>query len=249
MRYTPKIAPWPSEFADKIPVSEIFCSIQGEGRFAGTPSVFIRLKYCNLGCAWCDTRFTWDQGKIEEGELCTAEQIADKSRQLLGKHNSESRDIHIVITGGEPMLHQDRIPGLIDVLRTRGFEFFEIETNGMYLPSLEMLERISWWNCSPKLRNNGLSPSINIVNEALQAIKASHKADFKFVVQLKSDIEEIISDYVPLIGNENIILMPEGITPESQIRKMEWIMEACGKHGFRFSPRLQILLWGSERAR
>ncbi len=42
MSYKPKIAPWPTEFAGKIPVSEMFLSIQGEGRFAGTPALFIR---------------------------------------------------------------------------------------------------------------------------------------------------------------------------------------------------------------
>ena len=69
MHYEPQIEPWPNEFRDKLPLIEMFYSIQGEGRFAGCPAVFIRLRYCNLGCAWCDTRFTWEKGNIEEGEL------------------------------------------------------------------------------------------------------------------------------------------------------------------------------------
>src|SRR5690606_10255253 len=41
-------------------VSEIFRSVQGEGRHVGVPSVFLRLARCNLSCRWCDTPYTWD---------------------------------------------------------------------------------------------------------------------------------------------------------------------------------------------
>ena len=38
--------------------SEIFHSIQGEGKLVGTPSVFVRTSFCNLRCVWCDTPYT-----------------------------------------------------------------------------------------------------------------------------------------------------------------------------------------------
>jgi 7-carboxy-7-deazaguanine synthase len=249
MPYHPKIAPWPTEFAGLLPVSEIFYSLQGEGRFAGVPAVFIRLKYCNLGCSWCDTRFTWEEGKIEAGELFSASDLANGAADLITSSQAIPKNVHVVLTGGEPMLHQDRLPMLVDELNKRGFCFFEIETNGMFVPSREMVEKISWWNCSPKLTNNGLAREVNIVPEALHAIAATERADFKFVVQKRADIDEIARDFEPLVGTGNIILMPEGITPQSQLAVMPWLMEECSRRGYRFSPRLQVLAWGNQRGR
>lgn len=247
--YQPLISPWPTEFGDKLPVSELFYSLQGEGRFAGWPAVFIRLKYCNLGCSWCDTRFTWDVDKIETGALMTAEQIGNKVMTLLPPDISPSR-VHVVITGGEPMLHQDRIPSLVDELKKHGLSFFELETNGMFVPNDEMTSRISWWNCSPKLSNNGLPIEQNIVPEAIRAIASIGKVDFKFVVRNDDDINEIQTHYLPLIQNSSsIMLMAEGTTARKQIEMMPFVIEACMKHGFRFSPRLHILNWGNERGK
>ncbi len=249
MSYKPRIATWPTEFADKLPVSEMFLSIQGEGRFAGTPALFIRLKYCNLGCAWCDTRFTWDEEKIEEGSLLSAGEIANQASSILSKSSSPPHETHVVITGGEPMLHQDRVPVMINALQALGFSFFEIETNGMYVPSAAMISQISWWNCSPKLSNSGLFTMKTRVAAALATIIATQKCDFKFVIQAPKDIDEMEKIFMPPIPAERVILMPEGISSEAQSRIMPWLMEECHKRGYRFSPRLHILAWGNERAR
>ncbi len=232
-----------------LPVSEVFYSQQGEGRFAGVPAVFIRLKYCNLGCSWCDTRFTWEEGKIEEGALFSASDLANLVTDQIALTQAKPKNVHVVLTGGEPMLHQDRLPALVDELGKYGFGFFEMETNGMFVPSLEMVERISWWNCSPKLTNNGLVREVNIVPEALHTIAATGHADFKFVVQSRSDFDEIARDFASLVSAESIILMPEGITPQSQLAVMPWLMEECSRRGYRFSPRLQVLAWGNQRGR
>ena len=249
MSYKPKIVPWPTEFDGKLPISEMFLSIQGEGRFAGTPALFVRLKYCNLGCAWCDTRFTWDEEKIEEGTLLTVQEITNRALEIMSKSSSPKHETHIVITGGEPMLHQDRIPAMIDALIEAGFSFFEIETNGMYVPSPAMISRINWWNCSPKLSNSGLYTMKTRVAAALATIIATHKCDFKFVIQAPKDIDEMEKIFMPPIPADRIILMPEGVTSEIQAQIMPWLSEECIRRGYRFSPRLHILAWGNERAR
>ncbi|MBM4296158.1 MAG: 7-carboxy-7-deazaguanine synthase QueE [Deltaproteobacteria bacterium] len=74
-------------------ISEIFYSIQGEGRLAGVPSIFIRTSGCNLRCRWCDTPYTSWQA---DGTIWSVEKIIGE----VAKHPTR----HVVITGGEPLL-------------------------------------------------------------------------------------------------------------------------------------------------
>ena len=247
VKYKPKIKSWPKEFGDKLPLNEAFLSFQGEGRFIGHPALFLRFNYCNLGCSWCDTRFTWDSDLIEKGQMLSVNDIMELSLKLLKSSHLQPLHVHVVLTGGEPMLHQDRLPELISEMRKLGFNFFEIETNGMYQPSQDMIGAIDWWNCSPKLSNNGLAQTINVVPDAIKSIYATGKADFKFVVDSTDDIKEIKEYYLPFIAAESIILMPEGFTRSRQISNMATVYQLALKHGYRFTPRLQILIWGNER--
>ena len=249
MEYTPKLASRPREFGDRLPVTEIFYSIQGEGRHAGWPAIFIRLAYCNLGCSWCDTRYTWDSDKIDSGTLQTGREIANAAVGLLENSDSSLATVHVVFTGGEPMLHQVRIPTVIDALRNKGFAYFEIETNGTIVPSDQMIQAISWWNCSPKLSNNDRPSDSNLVPAALAAIAATGRADFKFVVRDRADVDEMERVYRPLLPFDSVMLMPEGMTRTRQIEAMPFVLAECHRTGFRFSPRMHILAWGNERGK
>lgn len=111
-------------------INEIFCSIQGEGHFTGTPAVFIRTSGCNLRCAFCDTRH-------EEGQAMTVEEIVRQASSFAPQH--------AVITGGEPSLQKD-LPALVDALHAAGF-FVQIETNG----TQPLPPSIDWVTCSPKV--------------------------------------------------------------------------------------------------
>jgi 7-carboxy-7-deazaguanine synthase len=51
----------------QYPINEMFQTLQGEGYFTGVPAIFIRLQGCPVGCAWCDTKHTWD--KLEDREV------------------------------------------------------------------------------------------------------------------------------------------------------------------------------------
>ena len=79
-----------------IRISEIFQSVQGEGRFTGTPSVFIRTSGCNLRCWFCDTRYASWEPEGDSWEVSTIVAAATK-------WNTE----HVVITGGEPMIFDE----------------------------------------------------------------------------------------------------------------------------------------------
>src|SRR5438105_10286976 len=77
-------------------LSELFHSIQGEGKLTGVPSVFIRASGCNLRCVWCDTPYaSWNP----EGEDVPPAQIVQRVREFGAKH--------VVLTGGEPMIMPD----------------------------------------------------------------------------------------------------------------------------------------------
>ena len=111
-------------------INEIFYSIQGEGRYTGTPAVFVRFAGCNLNCWFCDTEFN-SFTEMSEDEI-----VADVSQY-------PSR--HMVITGGEPPLQLTA--SLIDRLHTIGF-YIMLETNGTQ-PLPEGCT-IDWITCSPK---------------------------------------------------------------------------------------------------
>lgn len=107
----------------QYPINEMFQTLQGEGYFTGVPAIFIRLQGCPVGCAWCDTKHTWD--KLSDREVSLFSILAktkesDKwgaasSEDLLAVINRQGYTArHVVITGGEPCIH-DLMP-LTDLL-------------------------------------------------------------------------------------------------------------------------------------
>lgn len=97
-------------------VSEIFRSIQGEGRNQGLITTFLRLSGCNLKCAWCDTLYAREGGReVPVGEVFKAVEFSSCSR--------------VCITGGEPLLQGEEVGALARRLHDAGYRV-EIETNG-----------------------------------------------------------------------------------------------------------------------
>ena len=100
---------------------EIFYTLQGEGRFTGRPSVFIRASLCNLSCKWCDTAYTWNWDNTNfEHESKTKFKRED---QILNFTTDEIIDVvnqyscrNYVFTGGEPLLQGKAWVELMDAL-------------------------------------------------------------------------------------------------------------------------------------
>ena len=105
----------------RLRISEIFASVQGEGVTIGTPSAFVRLQGCSVGCSWCDTKYSWASTGGREMTLDAV--LAEVARTGLD---------NVVVTGGEPLEH----PGFVDVvdaLKEAGRRI-EVETAGTQLP-------------------------------------------------------------------------------------------------------------------
>ncbi len=232
-----------------LPVSEIFFSIQGEGRFAGERAVFLRLGFCHLGCIWCDTRFTWDKNRLDTFNWLTASEIIAQMHTAIPP-DTRSGGMHLVITGGEPLLHQDLIATFLATLKDYAspFHWFvEVETSGTIKPTTPLLDSVDWWNCSPKLPNNGRPMAENLKPEVLKHLLLRRNVDFKFVIQTEADLHDLDSYYSPLIPVERIILMPEGTTREQISSVSRWLIPEVARRGCRFSSRLHVIAWGNER--
>jgi 7-carboxy-7-deazaguanine synthase len=231
---------------------KIYQTFQGEGKSLGKPVLFLRTSGCNLACIWCDTPFTWNwvtskfkhpkkYDKNKEIRIISVEDIIIELDSFKVKN--------LVISGGEPMLQQQEIVELLTVLRSLGW-WIEIETNGTIVPSDIFLHLIDQINCSPKLLNSGEDNHKykRIVPSALKKLASSLKTNFKFVVQNRRDIEEILNIINTYnIESPRVYLMPEGSTKEEQERIQLEIQAICLEYGFNFTPRLHILLFGDKR--
>ncbi|MFP6764230.1 MAG: 7-carboxy-7-deazaguanine synthase QueE [Planctomycetaceae bacterium] len=226
-------------------ISEIYPSIQGEGKFAGTPSVFIRTTGCNLRCWFCDTPFTsWEP----EGEELSIAQILDATRV------HEAR--HVVITGGEPMLHGGLVE-LTQELHAAG-RFITIETAG----TLELPVTADLMSISPKLGNSTPTPErsqewsirhaqVRHQPDVIRRLADKYQCQFKFVIDKLSDVAEV-RDYLlefPEIDIQTVWLMPQGVTPEELAAKADWLQQAATAAGFHFTSRWHIETYGNARRR
>ena len=149
----PKISP-------KLPIMEIFYSIQGEGFHTGKPAIFIRLGGCDVGCVWCDVKESWNE---EDHPFYTIDEILQDIQKFESKL--------VIVTGGEPLMYD--LTELTKALRSQGYKV-NLETSGVYPLTGE------WdWVCfSPKKFK---APHASIYPRADELkIVAFNRSDFDF---------------------------------------------------------------------
>jgi len=226
----------------KIPISEIFYSIQGEGKYCGTPSVFVRVGGCNLRCPGfgdkgCDSYYAVDKRYQKEWELKSIEDIKTEIKKYL------KFDPHLVITGGEPTLYFKELYPLI--------EWFEgqitIETNATIDIDFEKFpayKKVAF-AMSVKLSNSGEEYNKRVKKNVIKSYaKNAKKSFFKFVIDkdLKKEIEDITKNI-----NLPIYCMPLGATKEELEKNAPFVFEFCLKNGYRYSDRIHIRLFGKKK--
>lgn len=191
-------------------VNNIFESIQGEGRYAGEPVIFVRLAGCNLDCDWCDTDFS---NEIEMSSEELAEEI-------------QSHDIDTVVwTGGEPMLQFEEIKKTINLTQNK----HHLETNG----TKELLEagrHLDYIAISPKDKEDIERLNLDILH---------CEYDVKVVTdgEMNKDMFEDATMLMPLTTFNK--------DEDKVIKQKVW--KICQEKNLKYSPRLQIDLFGEER--
>ena len=222
-------------------IAEIFRSIQGEGQFAGTPSVFVRTTGCNLRCWFCDTPYTSIR---PEGSHRDWHQVLRDVLDLECKH--------VVLTGGEPLLHPE-IVSLSSALKAEN-RYVTIETAGTVYRSVDA----DLMSISPKLSNSRPDQPGRWRErhdrdrdrpDVLRQLIKRTDYQLKFVVDQPVDLTEIIGylERFPEIDVGRVWLMPQGIRHVDLLEKAQWLEPEAIRLGFRFCPRRHIEMFGSVR--
>ncbi len=259
-----------------------FIAPQGEGKYMGRLSTWVRCTTCNLRCAWtnpdgsvtlCDTAYS---SHLPSHRRETAQAVYDRL--------ATGRPEHAVITGGEPT-RQPSLLRLIDPLEAAG-KRVTVETNGTrFFDSAATLISLS-----PKTRSSAggldrlgdpayrghdtdgvLSPeTLGGTDRAAHFARQrqahdqdrwrpdvlgqflSHygpeRVQFKFVAHREQDLAEIVDDYVTPLGipPATVYLMPQGTTHTQLQERAAWVIEQCKQHGFNYSDRLHIRIYGNQ---
>ena len=199
------------------PVVEIFQSIQGEGVCVGEPCNFVRLAGCPLHCPWCDTKYAWD---VRNAKLMMA-------RQILYELNPDLDTV--VITGGEPLMRD--LTDLVVLLDE--YFFVDVETNGMFRPSREVIKHVNMFHVSPKPFVEGYKLHFPI----------EEAADIKAVVY---DVDELVRwlEWADQhnIPYEKLVVQPR--SPYDDFKRLQALWREAVSRNLKFIPQLHKLIWG-----
>ena len=224
-------------------IAEIFYSIQGEGRLMGTPSVFIRTSGCNLRCVWCDTPYTSWRPDGSEWSVC---EILQETRKYACHH--------VVLTGGEPLLSPE-IEELTGELRKESWHI-TIETAGTIFKNVAC----DLMSLSPKLANStpwkrakgkyaSMHEERRLNPVVIGKYLVAYDYQLKFVVEKPGEFEEIgdLLDQLNEVDRTRVLIMAQGKTSTQLRARAKWIVQHCLKHGYGYTPRLHIELFGNRR--
>jgi 7-carboxy-7-deazaguanine synthase len=286
----------------KIKVSEVFYSLQGEGRFVGVPSVFLRTYGCNFTCSGfgckpgekstgadevaksvelyktfndlplvetgCDSYASWHPAYKHLSPTQTTEELVDRMLALTPNNQwmqNNGNDVHLVITGGEPLLGWQRAyEELLSHERMKDLKNITFETNGTQELHADFKHYLLDWTLNPKHGKRGstaltfsvsakLSASGEKWEEAIRPDIVMSYANIghtylKFVVETDAHIADAIratDEYRRAGFKGQIYLMPQGGVVQPYDANKLRIANVCCEQGWNYSPRLHVDLWGN----
>lgn len=281
---------------DKIKVSEIFYSAQGEGRFIGVPSVFFRTFGCNFKCAsfgcepgekstepddigarvhlyksfmdlplaqtGCDSYASWHPAFKHLSPYYSIDESIDSMLALTPNNKwvqSNGNDVHLVITGGEPLLGwQQLYPTLLSNQRMKDLRNLTFETNGtqhlhdefkdFLIKDYHLPRDQITFSVSPKLSASGEAWSDAVCPDVVREYQQRGFTYLKFVVDKAADFEEVddaVSEYRQNGFVGPVYVMPVGGTDAAYFGNAKHIADEALLRGYRYSPRLHVDIWNN----
>jgi organic radical activating enzyme len=280
----------------KLKVSELFYSAQGEGRFVGVPSVFLRTFGCNFTCSGfgcapgvksteaddvaknihlykdflslplvntgCDSYASWHPEFKHLSPTIETKQLVDDMLALTPSHKwvqDNGNDVHLVITGGEPLLGWQRAyQEMLEHDSMKDLKNITFETNGTQKLQPAFREYMKDWNdwnreltfsVSAKLSASGEKWSEAICPDIVASYQELGFTYLKFVVETEehfAEVDKAVKEFRAGGFTGVVYVMPQGgvVTPyaANRVRVADW---ACSK-GYYYSPRLHVDLWGNS---
>lgn len=289
----------------KLKISELFYSAQGEGRFVGVPSVFLRTFGCNFTCAGfgckpgeksseadevaknvslykdfnslplvntgCDSYASWHPAFKDLSPTVETGALVDQMLALTPNQHwmqENGNDVHLVITGGEPLLGWQRAyEELISNPNMGDLRNITFETNGtqklqprfkdymqewqrapLASPLIGLKTREITFSVSAKLSASGEKWSEAICPDIVASYQEVGTTYLKFVVETEehfAEVERAVREFRAGGFKGVVYVMPQGgvVTPyaANRVKVADW---ACSK-GYYYSPRLHVDLWGN----
>ncbi len=287
----------------KVKVAEIFYSLQGEGKWAGVPSVFLRSFGCNFECRGfgmpagehtdnpeqiakdvdkfnkyedlpltefgCDSYASWHKDFKKFSPVMETSDIVNKMQNLIPNNqwssnrpyfaDKQTEDVHLVITGGEPLLGWQRAwPGIIGLCKLKGLQNVTFETNGTQELSNDFCQYLNeftefgkhydrlTFSVSAKLPCSGEKWEDAIKPDVVKHYQEHGFTYLKFVVATKDDVNDVdraVIEYRNAGVDCPVYLMPVGGVPNQYHLNVKEVAALAMTKGYRYSPRLQVDIW------
>lgn len=214
-----------------LKVNEIFSSIQGEGKYLGTPVLFIRLSGCTQKCSFCDSKYHTEYTEYTTDKLV---------KRILKEKNKI-----IVWSGGEPLMQLSDIQNVIDELCNYDIYSHHMETNGDLITE-EMLDKL-WHECyfnymciSPKTL-----ATAKRVNTIIKSLSGKNIQELNILdIKIVTDMEKTGIDMLKYAT----MLMPlSTYNIENDLKIKHKVWNYCVKHNLKYTPRIHVELFGQKR--
>ena len=235
-----------------IPVLEIFGpTVQGEGRFIGQKTMFVRTAGCDYSCSWCDSAFTWDGSAAGTIRMLPAQAVLDELTKTGG-----ATFRHVTLSGGNPAL-LPQLGSLISMLHERDITV-ALETQGSrYQPWFREVDELT---LSPKPPSSGMKTDWTKLDTIMAELHDRHEhTSLKVVVFDEADLAYAADVHARYPEMAMIVQPGNGELEEQEPQRMlpylaeryEWLVEAVMRstalRQVRVLPQLHTWLWGNKR--